>query len=79
MTETDIKLKVYGLFSFIAKQEKPFIEDLKRIAIETIKDLYNVPDHVRLQAFIETNIDLSTDQDHNPKAFLNLSQKNRKR
>jgi hypothetical protein len=75
MTETDIKLKVYGLFSFIAKQEKPFIEDLKRIAIETIKDLYNVPDHVRLQAFIETNIDLSTDQDHNPNAFLNLSLK----
>lgn len=73
VTETDIKLKVYGLFSFIAKQEKPFIEDLKRIAIETIKDLYNVPDHIRLQAFIETNIDLSTDQDHNPKAFLNLS------
>jgi hypothetical protein len=73
MTETDIKLKVYGLFSFISKQEKPFIEDLKRIAIETIKDLYNVPDHVRLQAFIETNIDLDTDQDHNQKAFLNLS------
>jgi hypothetical protein len=73
VTEKDISLKVAGLFSFISKQESPYLEKLKQLAIETIKDLYQVPDHVRLQAFIETNIDLSTDQDHNPKPFLNLS------
>lgn len=72
-TEKDIKLKVFGLFSFIAKQEKLFKEDLTKIAVETIKDLYNVPDHVDLKAFIETKIDLSTSQDHDPKPFLNLS------
>lgn len=81
ITAKDINLKVAGLFSFISKQEKPFREELKRIAVETIKDLYKVPDHVRLQAFIETNIDLNTDQDDNPQPFLNLSldQKNKMR
>lgn len=73
VTTKDIKLKVFGLFSFISKQESPYKEDLKRIAVETIKELYNVPDHINLQAFIETKIDLNTDQDHNPKPFLNLS------
>jgi hypothetical protein len=81
VTEKDISLKVAGLFSFISKQEKPFREELKRIAVETIRELYNVPDHVNLKAFIETNIDLSTDQDDSPKPFLNLSleQKNKMR
>lgn len=73
VTTKDIKLKVFGLFSFISKQESPHKEDLKRIAVETIKELYNVPDHVNLQAFIETKIDLDTNQDDNPKPFLNLS------
>jgi len=81
ITTKDISLKVAGLFSFISKQESPHKEDLKKIAVETIRDLYKVPNHVNLQAFIETNIDLSTDQDHNPKPFLNLSleQKNKMR
>lgn len=81
VTAKDISLKVAGLFSFISKQESPYREDLKKLAVETIKDLYNVPDHVNLQAFIETNIDLSTDQDDSPQPFLNLSlnQKNKMR
>lgn len=81
VTTKDITLKLTGLFSFIAKQESPHKEELKKLAIETIKDLYQVPDHVRFQAFIETNIDLDTEQDDSPKPFLNLSldQKNQMR
>ena len=41
-TSRDISLKLSGLFSFITKQESPHIEDLKKLAIETIKDLYQV-------------------------------------
>lgn len=72
-TERDIRLKTLGLFNFISKQEAPIREQLEKLAIDTIRDLYNVPEHVRLQAFIEKNIDLDTDQDDNPKPFLNLS------
>ena len=72
-TERDIRLKTSGLFNFISKQEAPIKEQLEKLAIDTIRNLYNVPEHVRLQAFIEKNIDLDTDQDDNPKPFLNLS------
>jgi len=75
VTVKDIGLKVSGLFSFISKQEKPFREELKQLAIETIKDLYKVPDHVRLQAFIESRLELDTSQDDSPEPFLNLSPK----
>lgn len=72
-TEKDIQLKTSGLFNFISKQESPFRDELQKLAISTIRELYNVPEHVRLQAFIEKNIDLDTEQNHNPKPFLNLS------
>lgn len=72
-TERDIKLKTFGLFNFISKQESPYRDELQKLALDTIRNLYNVPEHVRLQAFIEKNIDLDTNQDDNPKPFLNLS------
>lgn len=77
----DITLKTTGLFNFISKQETPFKIELQNLAIDTIRDLYNVPDHINLKAFIEKRLDLDTDQDDNPKSFLNLSleQKNKMR
>lgn len=81
VTAKDISLKVAGLFSFISKQESPYKEELKKLAVETIKDLYNVPNHVNLQAFIENKIDFDATQEDNPKPFLKLSleQKNKMR
>ena len=69
----DIKFKLNGLFVFINKQEKPIREELKELAVNTMRDLYKIPNHVDLKAFIEDRIDLNTEQDHDPKSFLNLS------
>jgi hypothetical protein len=70
---TEIRLKVLGLFEFIARQEAPFVKDLQKIAVDTIRELYNVPGHVNLQAFIEPRINLDTEQDNDPKPFLELT------
>lgn len=77
----EVLLKVYGLFEFISRQEKPFVKDLQNLAIDTIKELYAVPDSLDLRAFIETRIDLDTEQDKDPAPFLELTleQKNRMR
>ncbi|GIV43865.1 MAG: hypothetical protein KatS3mg035_0988 [Bacteroidia bacterium] len=69
----DIKLKVLGLFEFIARKEAPFVKELQILAVDTIRSLYNVPEHVNLQAFIEPRIDLDTEQEADPKPFLELS------
>lgn len=69
----EVSLKVLGLFEYIARQEAPFVKDLQKLAVQTIKELYNVPDHVDLQAFIEARIDLNTEQDNDPKPFLELT------
>lgn len=68
-----IKPKISGLFNFISKQETPYKKQLEILAIDTIKELYNVPDHINLNAIINKNIDLELDQDHNPNSFLELS------
>lgn len=70
---SEVELKVLGLFEFIARKEKPFVKELQVLAVDTIRDLYNVPDHIDLQAFIEPRIDLDTEQEANPKPFLELS------
>ena len=69
----DVMLKVLGLFEFIARKEAPFVKELQKLAVKTIKELYNVPDHVDLQAFIEVRINLDTEQDDSPKPFLELT------
>jgi hypothetical protein len=73
VTTKDISLKTIGLLGFISKQEMSHREELQELAINTIRELYNVPGHIRLRAFIEKKIDLDTSQDHNPNPFLNLS------
>jgi hypothetical protein len=70
---SDVLLKVMGLFEYISRKEKPFIADLQNIAVEIIRDLYDVPEHVDLKAFIEPRIHLDTEQDNNPEPFLDLS------
>lgn len=70
---SDVLLKVMGLFEYISRKEKPFVKDLQILAVEIIRELYNVPDHVDLQAFIEPRIHLDTEQDDNPEPFLELS------
>ena len=73
VTTRDISLRVPGLITLINKQESPHREILTKLAIDVIRDLYNVPSHVNLQAFIENKIVLDTEQDHSPNSFLNLS------
>ena len=69
----DVYLKVLGLFEFIGRKEAPFVEALQQLAVSTIKELYDVPDHLNIQSFIENRIDLDTDQDNNPTPFLELT------
>ena len=68
-----ISPKIAGLFNFISKQETPFKKQLEVLAIDTIRELYNVPDHINLNAIINKNTELDLDQDHNPNPFLSLS------
>jgi hypothetical protein len=70
---SDVLLKVMGLFEYISRKEKPFVADLQSLAVEIIRDLYDVPEHVDLKAFIEPRIHLDTEQDNNPEPFLELS------
>lgn len=51
------------LFQIIEEKEHPHTEILQVLAISTIKELYNVPDHINLKAFLDTDISLDTSQD----------------
>lgn len=73
--------RVAGVHALITKLEKPHTEALQQLAINTIKELYQVPDYIDLQAFIKPQLNLDTKQDDAPNPFLELSleQKNKMR
>lgn len=66
-------LRIAGTQALITKNEMPYTKELQQLAIDTIKDIYQVPDYVDLAAFINPRLNLDTEQDHNPDSFLELT------
>ena len=73
--------RVAGVQKLIVQTEQPYKARLEELAIRTIRDIYQVPEYLDLKAFIQPNIFLDTEQDHNPEPFLDLTleQKNKMR
>jgi hypothetical protein len=65
----------------ITKIESNHKAQLEELAINTIRDIYDVPSYVDMKGFIQPRLSLDTEQDHNPDSFLNLTleQKNNMR
>ena len=74
-------LKFAGVQKLIINAEAKHTKQLQTLAIETIKEIYQVPDYVDLKGMISPRLSLDTDQDHNPEPFLELTleQKNKMR
>jgi len=70
-----------GVQKLITQAEHPHRTLLQELAIETIKEIYEVPDYVDLKAFIQPRLGMDTEQDHTSKPFLELTleQKNEMR
>lgn len=62
-----------GVQALIVKEELPHRKALHQLAIDTIRELYNVPEYIDLNAFINPNLSLDTQQDKSPAPFLELS------
>jgi hypothetical protein len=73
--------RIGGVQKFISDIEKNHKEQLQNLAIDTIKEIYQVPDYVDLKGFIQPKLFLDTEQDHDKDAFikLTLEQKNKMR
>jgi hypothetical protein len=74
-------LRLNGVQNLIIKAEEPNKTQLQDLAVDTIREIYQVPDYVDLKAFIQPRLNLDTDQDKNPAPFLGLTmeQKNKMR
>jgi len=70
-----------GVQKLITKAEQPNKTVLQKLAIETIREIYEVPDYIDMTAFIQPGLGMDTEQDHTPKPFLELTleQKNQMR
>jgi len=66
-------LRIAGTQALITKNEMPHTKELQQLAIDIIKEVYQVPDYVDLAGFINPRLNMDTEQDHNPESFLELT------
>lgn len=73
--------RIPGVQVLIVKGETPHKARLEELAIQTIKDIYQVPDYVDLKGFINPRLSFDTEQNHDAEPFLDLTleQKNKMR
>lgn len=73
--------RIPGVQSLIIKAETPHKLKLENLAIQTIKDVYQVPDYVDLKGFINPKLSFDTEQNDDAEPFLDLTldQKNKMR
>lgn len=73
--------RIPGVQVLIAKTESPYKAQLEELAINTIKEIYQVPDYVDLKGIISPRLSLDTEQNHDAESFLELTleQKNKMR
>jgi hypothetical protein len=53
-------------------------EVLQEIAVETVRSLFDIPEHIQLLPKLDSGLDLDTDQDDSPQPFLSLSEDRKK-
>lgn len=62
-----------GLIKLVREEEKKHRKILETLAVNTVRNLYQVPEYIDLQAFIRPGLDSDTSQENNPSPFLELS------
>jgi len=53
-------------------------EVLQEIAVDTVRSLFDIPEHIQLLPKLDSGLDLDTDQDDSPQPFLSLSEDRKK-
>lgn len=78
---SDSPLRLSGVQNLINKEESKYLKELQVLAIDTIKNIYDVPDYVDMRGMIQPRLNLDTEQDHDKETFtsLSLAQKNQMR
>ena len=71
--ERSVVTRYAGILKLVKDEEVKHRKALEPLAIQTIKDLYQVPDYVNLQAIIRPGLHADTEQENNPSPFLELS------
>ncbi|MCC7514221.1 MAG: hypothetical protein IT212_05990 [Bacteroidia bacterium] len=70
--------RLFGVGALIMKAESKHTEELQDLAINIIKEIYEVPDYLDIKAMISPRIQMDTSQDHNPESFLELTLEQKK-
>lgn len=73
LSPNDAHLRMPGVATLIAKLEQPHTENLQDLAVDIMKELYQVPDYIDIKGMIQPRLNLENNQEHEPTPFIELS------
>lgn len=68
-----LQVQMQMIDNVIYNKEMTHIDRLQQIAVDTIRSLFDIPEHVQLLPTIEKNLDTNHEQDNSPEPVLSLS------
>jgi len=68
------QMRLQPVMNYIAIKEMPHHDSLKEIAVDTVRSLFDIPEHVKLLPEFDNDIEMDTEQDDSEEALLSLSQ-----
>ncbi len=69
-----LQMRMSDMMNVIFTKEMRYVEELKQIAVDTIRSLFDIPEHVKILPDIDTGLNANPDgQDDSPDPVLSLS------
>lgn len=75
---TSLREQMESIGNVISNKEMKIVDKLQDIAVETVRHLLDIPEHVRILPEIDNDIDLDVEQDDSPDEILSLTYQQQK-
>lgn len=68
-----LQMRMNDTMTIIFNKEMRYVEELKQIAVDTVRSLFDIPEHVKILPEIDSHLDTKHEQDDSPEPVLSLS------
>lgn len=68
-----LQMRMNDTMTIIFNKEMRYVEELKQIAVDTVRSLFDIPEHVKILPEIDSHLDIDNEQDDSPEPVLSLS------
>lgn len=69
----NVRMLIMPIMRNISTREMKHTEELEKIAVDTVRDIFNIPEHININPEIQSGMSGVNEQDNSPEKILSLS------